>query len=172
MRAAAAIVAIGLAAGLAAGPARARVPEAGLLDRTAGAPAGGCASAQCHPALEAPTMHASGTFVLGCVDCHGGDAAVATDAAYDSPEYRAAEARAHVAPLHPERWPRRADGTAASRNPVRSYTALNDESAEFIRFFNPGDLRVADQTCGRAGCHAPGSRAAGAVIVARDATRG
>ena len=40
-----------------------------------------------------------------------------------------------------------------SGNPVRSYTLLNHESPEFIRFVNPGDLRVAHISCGTAGCH-------------------
>jgi len=31
---------------------------------------------------------------------------------------------------------------------------LNNESPEFIRFVNPGDLRVAHISCGTAGCHA------------------
>ena len=34
---------------------------------------------------------------------------------------------------------------------MRSYTLLNHESPEFIRFVNPGDLRVAEFTCGQ--CH-------------------
>ena len=38
-----------------------------------------------------------------------------------------------------------------SANPVRSYTLLNHESPEFIRFVNPGDLRVAHISCGA--CH-------------------
>jgi hypothetical protein len=38
-----------------------------------------------------------------------------------------------------------------SRNPERSYAALLDEDAAFVRFMNPGDLRVAAETCGR--CH-------------------
>ena len=36
--------------------------------------------------------------------------------------------------------------------PPRTYTRLLDESPEFIRFVNPGDLRVAKETCGT--CHA------------------
>ena len=36
----------------------------------------------------------------------------------------------------PEAWD-------SSANPVRSYTLLNHESPEFVRFVNPGDLRVA-----------------------------
>jgi len=31
----------------------------------------------------------------------------------------------------------------SSGNPVRSYTLLNYESPEFVRFVNPGDLRIA-----------------------------
>ncbi|GIW86480.1 MAG: hypothetical protein KatS3mg108_0804 [Isosphaeraceae bacterium] len=71
---------------------------------------------------------------LGCVDCHGGDP-TATD-----------KHRAHVRPRFPEAW-------ASAANPVRSYTLLNYESPEFVRFVNPGDLRVADLSCGTAGCH-------------------
>ncbi len=40
----------------------------------------------------------------------------------------------------------------AWRKPVRSYTLLNHESPAFIRFMNPGDLRVAHISCGQ--CHA------------------
>ncbi len=69
---------------------------------------------------------------LGCTDCHGGDPCATT-----------AE-QAHIHPRFPEAWP-------ASGNPVRSYALLNHESPDFIRFFNPGDLRVAATTCG--GCH-------------------
>ena len=43
---------------------------------------------------------------------------------------------------------------ARSANPVRSYTLLNHESPDFIRFVNPGDLRVAHLSCGTANCHA------------------
>src|SRR5581483_7327120 len=145
-----------VALGMLALPATARVPDEGLLDKTrVPPPNGGCVTAHCHPAMDAPTMHASATFPLGCVDCHGGHADVTTAAPVGSDEYRAAERAAHVAPEHPDAWPRRADGTMASGNPERSYTALNRESFDFIRFVNPGDLRVADVTCGSAGCHAP-----------------
>jgi hypothetical protein len=89
----------------------------------------GCVT--CHNPIE--PMHASGAVRLGCTDCHGGDAAATTKAA------------AHVKPAHPEVW-------TSSANPVRSYTALLQESPEFVKFVNPGDLRVAAETCG--GCHA------------------
>ncbi|HVT19422.1 MAG TPA: hypothetical protein VHQ90_24995 [Thermoanaerobaculia bacterium] len=47
--------------------------------------------------------------------------------------------------------PGRAAGRLSSANPERSYTLLLDESPEFVRFINPGDLRVAQETCGP--CH-------------------
>ncbi|HMB53648.1 MAG TPA: hypothetical protein VKU40_10045, partial [Thermoanaerobaculia bacterium] len=109
----------------------------------------GCLS--CHVGIE--DMHASGTVHLGCTDCHGGDASAERPPAATpgSEPYRQAMEAAHVLPRHPERWGLRDDGTVSSANPVRSYTLLNDESPEFIRFVNPGDLRVAETACG--GCH-------------------
>ena len=49
----------------------------------------------------------------------------------------------------------RASPTRGRRRPTRSasYTLLNHESPEFIRFVNPGDLRVAHISCGTASCH-------------------
>ena len=82
---------------------------------------------QCHQAARDP--HGKATVRLGCVDCHGGDPTT-TD-----------KQRAHVWPRYPDAWP-------TSANPVRSYTLLNHESPEFIRFVNPGDLRIAHISCG------------------------
>src|SRR6185436_1294608 len=48
---------------------------------------------------------------------------------------------------------RNRDAWTSTANPVRSYTLLNRESPEFVRFVNPGDLRVAAETCGSKGCH-------------------
>ncbi|HVM95651.1 MAG TPA: hypothetical protein VMT89_04650, partial [Candidatus Acidoferrales bacterium] len=128
------------------------VVESPLLRQTraeADAKSSGCLT--CHEGIE--PMHASPQVKLGCVDCHGGDAHVErNDAAVASPEYLQAQRSAHVAPLHPEAW---SDPKNPSRlrsgNPERSYTLLNHESPEFVRFINPGDLRVADETCGA--CH-------------------
>src|SRR6185295_16916906 len=53
--------------------------------------------------------------------------------------------RAHVAPRNPAFW-------ESSANPSDSTVLLNNESPEFIRFVNPADLRVAEQSCGL--CHA------------------
>ena len=52
--------------------------------------------------------------------------------------------RAHVLPRYPDRWP-------SSANPKRTYTLLNKESPEFVRFVNPSDYRVAREACGA--CH-------------------
>lgn len=88
----------------------------------------GCLS--CHAGSE--KMHKSPAVKLGCIDCHGGN-----------PRTRVKE-NAHVQPRFPERWP-------SAANPIRSYTLLNDESPDFVKFINPGDLRVANETCGA--CH-------------------
>src|SRR6201987_1848391 len=105
----------------------------------------GCIS--CHVSTDKPTMHASDAVRLGCSDCHGGNASVdvAKGAVPASSEYAAAKRRAHPQPrlLAPDR----------SSNPVRVYTEWLREDADYIRFVNPGDLRVADRTCGQAGCH-------------------
>jgi hypothetical protein len=89
----------------------------------------GCVT--CHAGIE--PMHASAAVKLACVDCHGGNAAAIT------------KEQAHVAPRNPALW-------KTSANPPRTYTALLEESPEFVRFTNPGDLRVARETCGS--CHA------------------
>jgi hypothetical protein len=78
-------------------------------------------------------MHPEGSVQIGCTDCHGGDAT------------RFDIKGAHV-------WPRFGAAWKGSGNPVRSYTLLNHESPHFIRFVNPGDLRVAHIACGQ--CHA------------------
>jgi hypothetical protein len=93
----------------------------------------GCQSAKCHIGIE--PMHVSPAVRLGCTDCHGGKA--------DTTDKLAA----HVAPRDPALW-------RSTANPARSYTALNRERPDFVRFVNPGDLRVADQSCGTSTCHA------------------
>jgi hypothetical protein len=110
----------------------------------------GCVS--CHTQTDAPTMHLSRAVRLACVDCHGGNGEVTLpkDLSPESPGYEEAKTKAHVLPQNPEAW-KGADGKYSSRNPPGSYTALNKESPEFIRFINPGDLRVAKLACGA--CH-------------------
>jgi hypothetical protein len=92
----------------------------------------GCTS--CHSSMDSATMHEAPTVQLSCVDCHGGNNSATT------------KEQAHVQPRFPNAWP-------TSGNPVRSYTLLNDECPEFVRFVNPGDLRVVHLTCGTSGCH-------------------
>ncbi len=86
---------------------------------------------ECHKGIE--EMHPSGAVVLGCTDCHGGNA---------NPGLTMR--KAHVAPLNPVFW-------ESSANPNDSTVLLNHESPEFIQFVNPADLRVADKACGL--CH-------------------
>jgi len=117
----------------------------GQISAEAVAKSAGCVT--CHTSTDEPTMHPTGTVSLGCTDCHGGDASVsapqgalATDATYLRAKRSA----------HPS--PRLALSAASAANPVRAYTEWLRESAEYIQFINPGDLRVADRTCGQ--CHA------------------
>jgi len=106
----------------------------------------GCNS--CHTATDSATMHTTQTVRLGCTDCHGGDASIsiASGAVAGSPEYQQAKKQAHP---HS-----RLDQFAQnSANPVRSYAKWLQEDPQYIAFINPGDLRVAENTCGRSGCH-------------------
>lgn len=99
----------------------------------------------CHTATDSPTMHKNKAVMLGCASCHGGAPEVrASGLEPGSAAYDAAKKGAHVQPRHPEWWP-------TSANPEGSYTRLLKESVDFVRFINPGDFRVAAETCG--GCH-------------------
>src|ERR1043166_1938004 len=65
---------------------------------------------------------------IGCVGCHGGNGAATT------------KEQAHTAkPSHPEAWP-------SAANPRASYTLLNHENWDWIRFVNPSDLRSEEHT--------------------------
>jgi hypothetical protein len=55
--------------------------------------------------------------------------------------------------------PRDASFKNRSALPERTYTKWLKESAEYVKFVNPGDLRVAPETCGTVGCHAAETRA-------------
>jgi hypothetical protein len=121
----------------------------------------GCYS--CHVQTDQPSMHASPAVRLGCTDCHGGDASVRGKPAlgYDHADNKAVEKLAHVQPTLPASW----HGTSA--NPQRSYTLLNREAPEFIRFVNPSDYRVARESCGS--CHLEVIEAAERSIMATGA---
>src|SRR5713101_427238 len=127
-------------------------PFRGQSQEEADRKSSGCVS--CHTSTDEPTMHPTKTVHLGCTDCHGGNSSIsiAPSAAPNSPEYDSAKEKAHVQPRDPSFRNR-------SALPERTYTKWLAESAEYIKFVNPGDLRVAPETCGAAGCHATETRA-------------
>ncbi len=136
----------------------------------------GCLS--CHGETDEPDMHPGRTLSLSCVDCHGGNGFVMTTltkpgrpgepgTTIEDEAYLAAIMAAHVQPRNPEAWYGRhhlqddrpfgahaphVEALYGSRIPENTYALLNQESPEFIRFINPGDLRVAAYACGA--CHA------------------
>lgn len=123
----------------------------------------GCIS--CHSASDASSMHKSEAVVLGCADCHGGDASVRlanTSWTMDDPRYVKLRNAAHVLPRYPKAW-----NWPSSANPQRSYTLLNREAPEYIRFVNPSDYRVVRESCGA--CHLEVIEAAERSIMASGA---
>jgi hypothetical protein len=110
----------------------ASLPPRNRIDQSkasADAKSAGCM--ECHTGIE--PMHKSPNVVLGCTDCHGGNPAMGLT-----------KDQAHVHSMNPGVF-------VSSANPPNSTVVLNHESPEFIRFINPGDLRVAQQACGL--CH-------------------
>ena len=119
----------------------------------------GCVS--CHGLIE--PMHKYGTtdtldklkdgkdaVGLSCTACHGGNPAVSKT--NNGPqEIERVKKQAHVQPLFPSAWKRNGRNTGA--NPERTNTLLAKESWEFVRFINPGDLRVVSKTCAGGACH-------------------
>src|SRR5205823_7594041 len=81
--------------------------------------------------------HGKDALGLTCTACHGGNPA-ATD-----------KDTAHARPRSPREWMRE----GKFRIPERSGPLLEKESLEFVRFINPGDLRIAGKTCGSSDCH-------------------
>ena len=98
----------------------------------------------CHVGIE--SMHAD--LPMGCVDCHGGN------------DKATSKEQAHVQPENKQLFGGR---------PFLTWSGLNFESPEFVRFLNPGDLRIADQTCGS--CHADEVRNTRKSIMATNASR-
>ena len=113
----------------------------------AAAKSAGCQS--CHTSTDSASMHSSPGVILGCVDCHGGSAEVhkPDGAAKGDAAYFAAQEKAHVLPTLPNSW-----HYPSSANPKSSFTLLNREAPEYVRFVNPSDYRAADLACGN--CHA------------------
>ena len=81
---------------------------------------------------------------ISCVDCHGGKAFNLEEALRDTNRGRRCPAAPE--PKYPDRW------NKGSANPERPYNLGTAEHWDWMRFVNPGDLRVAHITCG--GCHA------------------
>jgi hypothetical protein len=119
----------------------------------------GCIS--CHGMIE--PMHKYGTtdtleklkdgkdaVGLSCTACHGGNPLPLKTSA-DPQEIERVKREAHVRPRFPNEW--RRNGRSSGANPERSNTLLARESWEYVRFINPGDLRVAAGTCGSSACH-------------------
>jgi hypothetical protein len=105
------------------GPADVDEVLMGQSKEEADAKSKGCLA--CHEGIE-DSHEGRQNVAIGCVDCHGGDAtATEKDAA-------------HVASADPT-----LDGSHA--------TDWLRQSAAYVRFVNPGDLRVVDSTCGK--CH-------------------
>ena len=112
--------------------AKAALPPHNWIDQTqAAADSKSVGCLQCHQGVE--PMHKAEHVVLGCTDCHGGN-----------PARDLTKEQAHILPKNKEFW-------KTSAKPPNSNAWLNHESPEFIRFLNPGDLRVAQQACGL--CH-------------------
>ena len=103
------------------------------------------ACVSCHGESDSASMHVSEGVILGCTDCHGGNAGVRVPEGMrrGSLQHTLTLAQAHV--LARDRPP-------TTGNPVRSYTWANRERPEYLRFVNPGDYRVARESCGA--CHA------------------
>lgn len=88
----------------------------------------------CHEGIE--KMHTSERVQLGCTDCHGGNGTATT------------KGEAHVRPVKWENADRIGRSTTFPSDDHASWMRL---SYDYVKFVNPGDLRVADETCG--GCH-------------------
>jgi hypothetical protein len=133
------------------------LPPPNLINQThAQADAKSVACLACHHGIE--DMHGSPNVVLGCADCHGGNATAALEKQFpgfetDKLKYTAFEAASHIQPINKAFW-------TTSANPVNSTVVLNHESPEFIQFVNPGDLRVAEKACGL--CHGAEAKKQGA----------
>ena len=119
---------------------------ASQTDESVQSKSAGCLT--CHTQTDASTMHLNPAVKLGCTDCHGGNSSIRLTGGAQrvSGAYTKAFESAHVLPRFPESW-----HYPSSANPERTYTLLNRESPEFIRFINPSDYRIAKESCGA--CH-------------------
>ncbi len=91
-------------------------------------------------------------FPLSCVDCHGGNPWVCNGTLSGDPDNPNCDGawiydkkQAHVSP-----------GSGAKYLKNLSTTELDQHDPAYVRFINPGDFRVLDQTCGK--CHVEESK--------------
>ena len=121
------VIAIGMERpAVAAQSAPASLPPRNLIDQThaeADAKSVGCLA--CHHGIE--DMHNSPNVVLGCADCHGGNATAKLekqfpDFASDKTQYDAFKNASHVQPLNKEFW-------KTSANPANSTVAAQSRIA-------------------------------------------
>jgi hypothetical protein len=87
---------------------------------------------------------------LTCTGCHGGNP-IPRKTGDDPKSIEQIKNEAHVRARFPNEW--RRDGKSTGANPERTASLLTRESWEFVRFINPGDLRVAAKSCGGGACH-------------------
>jgi hypothetical protein len=105
---------------------------------------------QCHQGTCDP--HEKKSVHLGCTDCHGGNPKACAPAEVEAMTKPRTPGSRRLCPAGPR--PQRPEVFLNSANPLRSYTALNHETPEFVRFVNPGDLRINHISCGTINCHA------------------
>ncbi len=101
----------------------------------------GDACLSCHEGAEA--IHEAGVEPTECVICHGGDGEALTyEAAHVLPPENYAAIRGEGLPVAPEGY-------------IKDFAPdqLDQLPVDYVQFINPGDLRVADKTCGASGCH-------------------
>ncbi|HVO29347.1 MAG TPA: hypothetical protein VMV18_01370 [bacterium] len=133
------IASFGAIAAIAAAPAFLRTARAedaapaGIPERMK-AVSSGCEG--CHAGIE--PMHPTGVAIT-CVGCHGGNGTALE------------KSDAHV---HPSKRTMEEGIGLTAGNAIDTYGDLMNERAEYVRFVNPGDLRVAEDTCGSKECHA------------------
>jgi hypothetical protein len=107
--------------------------------------AGSAACVACHAQTDAHTMHKDNQGI-SCADCHGGhpDVPAPMNIAANHPDYERLKLAAHVKPRLKDFW-------KSAANPQIPAARTLQESADYIRFVNPGDLRAARAAC--ASCH-------------------
>src|SRR5260370_33317120 len=95
-----------LCAGVASAEGPSGAPPARRKESAAEAERNSAGCMSCHTQTDSQSMHSSPGVILGCADCHGGNAAqfVPPGAQPGSAAYRQALDAAHVQPRNPAAW--------------------------------------------------------------------